>query len=38
VLPKWPPDVNRQSVEALADLAVTDGLLKQKPDVAALLP
>jgi NitT/TauT family transport system substrate-binding protein len=38
VLPKWPADVNRQSVEALADLAVTDGLLTQKPDVAALLP
>ena len=38
VLPKWPADVNRQSVEALADLAVTDGLLKQKPDIAALLP
>jgi NitT/TauT family transport system substrate-binding protein len=38
VLPKWPAEVNRQSVEALADLAVTDGLLKQKPDIAALLP
>lgn len=38
VLPKWPTDVNRQSVEALADLAVTDGLLTQKPDLAALLP
>jgi NitT/TauT family transport system substrate-binding protein len=38
VLPKWPADVNRQSVEALADLAVTDGLLTQKPDIAALLP
>jgi NitT/TauT family transport system substrate-binding protein len=38
VLPKWPADVNRQSVETLADLAVTDGLLTQKPDIAALLP
>jgi NitT/TauT family transport system substrate-binding protein len=38
VLPKWPADVNRQSVEALADLAVADGLLTQKPDIAALLP
>jgi NitT/TauT family transport system substrate-binding protein len=38
VLPKWPPDVNRQSVEALADAAVADGLLTQKPDIAALLP
>jgi NitT/TauT family transport system substrate-binding protein len=38
VLPKWPPDVNRRSVETLADLAVADGLLAQKPDIAALLP
>jgi NitT/TauT family transport system substrate-binding protein len=38
VLPKWPPDVNRASVEALADLAVADGLMTQKPDIAALLP
>ena len=38
ILPKWPADVNRQSVETLADLAVADGLLKSKPDVAALLP
>jgi NitT/TauT family transport system substrate-binding protein len=38
ILPKWPPDVNRQSVETLADLAVADGLLTQKPDIAALLP
>src|SRR5262245_60399299 len=27
VLPKWPPDINRQSVQALADLAVGDKLL-----------
>jgi NitT/TauT family transport system substrate-binding protein len=38
VLPKWPADVNRQSVEALGDLAVADGLLAKKPDIAALLP
>jgi NitT/TauT family transport system substrate-binding protein len=38
ILPKWPPDVNRASVEALADLAVADGLMAQKPDIAALLP
>ncbi len=38
ILPKWPPDVNRASVEALADLAVADGLMTQKPDIAALLP
>jgi NitT/TauT family transport system substrate-binding protein len=38
VLPKWPAEVNRASVEALADLAVTDKLLTTKPDLAALLP
>jgi NitT/TauT family transport system substrate-binding protein len=38
ILPKWPPDVNRASVEALADLAVADGLMTQKPDIDALLP
>jgi NitT/TauT family transport system substrate-binding protein len=38
VLPKFPAEVNRQSVETLADLAVTDGLLQQKPDIASLLP
>ena len=29
---------NRASVETLADLAVADGLLTQKPDIDALLP
>nr|WP_296066745.1 ABC transporter substrate-binding protein [uncultured Actinoplanes sp.] len=38
VLPKFPAEVNRASVETLADLAVADGLLSQKPDVASLLP
>ncbi|MDI6100309.1 ABC transporter substrate-binding protein [Actinoplanes sp. NEAU-A12] len=38
VLPKWPAEINRPSVEKLADLAVTDGLLPKKPDLAALLP
>ncbi|HTF11017.1 MAG TPA: ABC transporter substrate-binding protein [Asanoa sp.] len=37
-LPKWPADINRESVDALATAAVTDGLLTQKPDVAGLLP
>jgi NitT/TauT family transport system substrate-binding protein len=37
-LPKWPADINRQSVETLADLAVADGLITKRPDVAALLP
>ena len=37
-LPKWPPEVNRQSVQTLADLAVGDGLLTKTPDLNALLP
>jgi NitT/TauT family transport system substrate-binding protein len=37
-LPKWPPDINRESVETLASLAVQDGLVTEQPDVAALLP
>jgi len=38
VLPKFPAEVNRQSVETLADLAVADKLLTAKPDIAGLLP
>jgi NitT/TauT family transport system substrate-binding protein len=37
-LPKWPPDINRASVETLANLAVQDGLVSKQPDLAALLP
>jgi NitT/TauT family transport system substrate-binding protein len=37
-LPKWPAEINKASVDALADQAVTDGLLTQKPDTASLLP
>jgi NitT/TauT family transport system substrate-binding protein len=37
-LPKWPTEINRASIDALADAAVADGLLTQKPDVAGLLP
>jgi NitT/TauT family transport system substrate-binding protein len=37
-LPKWPAEINKASVEALADLAVKDGLLTAPPDLAALLP
>jgi NitT/TauT family transport system substrate-binding protein len=37
-LPKWPTDINRQSVQTLADLAVGDGLMTKAPDVGALLP
>ncbi|GAA1842201.1 ABC transporter substrate-binding protein [Asanoa iriomotensis] len=38
VLPKWPTEINTDAVNALADAAVADGLLKEKPDVAGLLP
>jgi NitT/TauT family transport system substrate-binding protein len=37
-LPKWPADINRASVEALAEHAVTDGTLTAKPDLDKLLP
>jgi NitT/TauT family transport system substrate-binding protein len=37
-LPKWPIELNRQSTQVLADLAVQDGLVASKPDVAKLLP
>jgi NitT/TauT family transport system substrate-binding protein len=38
VLPKWPPDINKQSVQTLADLAVGDGLIEKAPDLNTLLP
>jgi NitT/TauT family transport system substrate-binding protein len=37
-LPKWPADINTDSINALADAAVADGLIASKPDVAGLLP
>jgi NitT/TauT family transport system substrate-binding protein len=37
-LPKWPAEINRASVETLANLAVQDGLVTEQPDLAALLP
>ncbi|MEV0380111.1 ABC transporter substrate-binding protein [Nonomuraea sp. NPDC050643] len=37
-LPKWPVDVNKASVQTIADLAVADGVLKEKVDVSALVP
>jgi NitT/TauT family transport system substrate-binding protein len=37
-LPKWPPQINRASVQTLADLALKDGLVTKPPDLAALLP
>jgi NitT/TauT family transport system substrate-binding protein len=38
ILPKWPVEINRQSVQTLADLAVQDGLMERPPDLNALLP
>ncbi|MFC4010612.1 ABC transporter substrate-binding protein [Nonomuraea purpurea] len=37
-LPKWPVAVNKASVQTIADLAVADGVLKEKVDVSALVP
>ncbi|WP_336207560.1 ABC transporter substrate-binding protein [Nonomuraea sp. LPB2021202275-12-8] len=37
-LPKWPPQVNKASVQAIADLALADGVLNAKVDVSALVP
>jgi len=37
-LPKWPAEINRDSIDALADLALEDGLLTDPADVNALLP
>ncbi len=38
VLPIWPAEFNRPSIQALADDALEDGLITKKADVAALLP
>jgi NitT/TauT family transport system substrate-binding protein len=37
-LPKWSPDVNKDSIQTIADDALADGVLKSKADLAALLP
>jgi NitT/TauT family transport system substrate-binding protein len=37
-LPEWPAEVNRESVETLAELSVQDGLIDEVPDLDALLP
>ncbi|MFG1707217.1 ABC transporter substrate-binding protein [Nonomuraea sp. M3C6] len=37
-LPKWPVEVNKASVQTVADLALADGILKEKVDVSALVP
>jgi NitT/TauT family transport system substrate-binding protein len=37
-LPRWPTEINRQSTDALAQLALGDGLVTSKPDIGALMP
>lgn len=37
-LPAWPAEINRESVERLAELSVDDGLLEEQPDLDTLLP
>jgi NitT/TauT family transport system substrate-binding protein len=37
-LPGWPTEINRASIETLAELAVADGLLEEVPDLDGLLP
>ncbi|MFB7293870.1 ABC transporter substrate-binding protein [Actinacidiphila glaucinigra] len=37
-LPKWPAEINRESVQTVADDARQDGTLTKDADVAALLP
>jgi NitT/TauT family transport system substrate-binding protein len=36
--PTWTPDIDQDAVEKLADLAVSDGVLKEDPDLKKLLP
>jgi NitT/TauT family transport system substrate-binding protein len=38
VLPKWPPTINRDSVEAIAELAQQEGVLQKKPNITDLMP
>jgi len=37
-LPKWPAEIDKASVQALAEHAQSYGLLTKQPDIAALLP
>ncbi|MEU3306067.1 ABC transporter substrate-binding protein [Nocardiopsis sp. NPDC055551] len=38
VLPRFPARINDESVQTLAELMVTDGLIESEPDLDALLP
>ncbi len=37
-LPAWPQEVNKESVQTIADLMLKDGLIKEKFDVSSVLP
>jgi NitT/TauT family transport system substrate-binding protein len=37
-LPKWPTEINRQAVQTVADISLSDGVLTKAADVNALLP
>lgn len=37
-LPKWPAEIDRKSVQTLAELALSDGLLSKPADINTLLP
>ncbi|GAA2713511.1 ABC transporter substrate-binding protein [Actinoplanes palleronii] len=38
VLPKWPTEINKASVQKLAELGTTDGIFASAPDLDKLLP
>ena len=37
-LPKWPAELNRQSTQTIAELALKDGMISKKADISAFLP
>ena len=38
VLPKWPTEINKDSVSTIAELAEKEGVLRSKPNIADLMP
>jgi NitT/TauT family transport system substrate-binding protein len=38
ILPKWPTEINKASLETLAKLGQGDGIFTKAPDLAAILP
>ncbi|MFY1695103.1 MULTISPECIES: ABC transporter substrate-binding protein [unclassified Solwaraspora] len=37
-LPQWPAEINRASIERVAELGLADGVFESEPDLDALLP